>query len=616
MSGYWLILIISLLFLAVIPAKIAEGKGKDFLTWYIYGFFLWFFAMIHSIVLPENRTFYSKEQEINESKLVATSNIDYVNVDCPVEILSAYINKNERTGLIYCDIQFRNLNRGRVKSMKLAINCFDSFSKPVISEENNKIEVLIQDIEIEKNDTFGMDNHIQLTGYEATRKVQIEIVNVLFDDGNTWGADSSNTIMCLKNEMKTIGDDLHKLKKVAGEDAVRYPKEEHEFWYCVCGRINREGLERCARCNRVKNEVFDKYSKDNVDISYREMVSNEEMELEQIVKEEAQRKKRKIKYICLATITVVVLISTFSVIKFYILPEISVNKQYNYAMKLATQGDYREAVDAFSTIKDYKDVNEKVDDTHYKYGIELLNKSLYEDALKEFEKAKDYKDTNNYILEAYYRIASSYLQKGKYTDALATYEKVKDYKDTKEKVTECHYQLGLIYMYKNDYNNALTELNLVSNYMDATQLITKLNDLLSVYNQEKDLVDKTYSRILNANLGSPSSYYKNADIDAINWTIEQSKNYSTLKTAFKEDLHTLYVYSCLLKERYVYEKKVYYLEVPYDEAKYLNSNISTKERIKSLFSESYSNGLDSRSKRVRDLISSLKYDDFLITALQ
>ena len=48
------ILFIALL-LGVIPAMIAKNKGREFFIWYIYGVFLFLIALIHSIVIKENK---------------------------------------------------------------------------------------------------------------------------------------------------------------------------------------------------------------------------------------------------------------------------------------------------------------------------------------------------------------------------------------------------------------------------------------------------------------------------------------------------------------------------------------------------------------------------------
>jgi hypothetical protein len=51
MNEGFLALIILTAFLAVIPALIAKDKGKDFWTWYCYGFLLWIVALIHSLCI-------------------------------------------------------------------------------------------------------------------------------------------------------------------------------------------------------------------------------------------------------------------------------------------------------------------------------------------------------------------------------------------------------------------------------------------------------------------------------------------------------------------------------------------------------------------------------------
>jgi hypothetical protein len=39
----------------LIPAYIAKKKGRDFLTWWLYGALLFIVAFIHSIRLKDNR---------------------------------------------------------------------------------------------------------------------------------------------------------------------------------------------------------------------------------------------------------------------------------------------------------------------------------------------------------------------------------------------------------------------------------------------------------------------------------------------------------------------------------------------------------------------------------
>ena len=56
-AAFWFYLLISLLpaaGLAIIPAKIAESKGRKFSTWWWYGLFLFIVALVHAATLPQD----------------------------------------------------------------------------------------------------------------------------------------------------------------------------------------------------------------------------------------------------------------------------------------------------------------------------------------------------------------------------------------------------------------------------------------------------------------------------------------------------------------------------------------------------------------------------------
>ena len=59
---------IILIAIALIPAFIAKNKGRDFWTWYVYGNLLWIFAIIHSIVIKEDRM-YVEQSKISDGDM-------------------------------------------------------------------------------------------------------------------------------------------------------------------------------------------------------------------------------------------------------------------------------------------------------------------------------------------------------------------------------------------------------------------------------------------------------------------------------------------------------------------------------------------------------------------
>ncbi len=60
----WLLVLIGL---AIIPAKIAEGKGRRFASWYVFGLLLWLPALIAAIVIKDRRSLVERESA-NERK--------------------------------------------------------------------------------------------------------------------------------------------------------------------------------------------------------------------------------------------------------------------------------------------------------------------------------------------------------------------------------------------------------------------------------------------------------------------------------------------------------------------------------------------------------------------
>ena len=62
------------LVLGAIPAIIAKNKGRSFFGWYIYGVSLFLIALIHSLVMKEDK----KVVEENELADGTIKNVDFV----------------------------------------------------------------------------------------------------------------------------------------------------------------------------------------------------------------------------------------------------------------------------------------------------------------------------------------------------------------------------------------------------------------------------------------------------------------------------------------------------------------------------------------------------------
>ena len=53
-------------FLGLIPAYIAHNKGRGFFTWWFYGYFLFPFALIHSILIKKDDTALAEDESLKK----------------------------------------------------------------------------------------------------------------------------------------------------------------------------------------------------------------------------------------------------------------------------------------------------------------------------------------------------------------------------------------------------------------------------------------------------------------------------------------------------------------------------------------------------------------------
>ena len=53
-------------FIGLIPAYIANNKGRGFFKWWFYGYFLFPFALIHSILIKKNDTALAEDKSLKK----------------------------------------------------------------------------------------------------------------------------------------------------------------------------------------------------------------------------------------------------------------------------------------------------------------------------------------------------------------------------------------------------------------------------------------------------------------------------------------------------------------------------------------------------------------------
>lgn len=294
MDTFYMIMFCICFVLAFIPATIARNKGKDYTTWYIYGFLLFFFAMLHAILLPEPDGNNIKNNIENMKKLNNSKKNKKIDVHCPIRIESYDIVKNKSNEKCYCVITFINLAEKQVKAIKFTLTFYNSFGENIIIDNNFNEDYIIQDLHVLNKQKFGMDTYLDLEEFSDARTVEIEVTEILFDDENKWikGDYELHTIM--DTNVYSVGD-YNDLKMIVGNDATCYAEEESYGWICNCGELNLLESDNCIRCNRNKNNVLENYSSKELIDEKIKILQEEQRKEEQEEHERKNRKKRKIK---------------------------------------------------------------------------------------------------------------------------------------------------------------------------------------------------------------------------------------------------------------------------------------------------------------------------------
>ncbi len=234
-----------------------------------------------------------------EKKIIINAHIE--NIKCNIEV---------NNGSVLALISFDNLGYGDITAIKFNAVGYNSFGDVVEINGNRKFFLIIQDVEIKRNECVK-DLRAKLPECDI-RQLKLEESQICYKDGSVVsfdGTDERTVILDAYDENGNEGKKLKALKSKFGEK-FKYNIAEYDFgWICSCGRFNSISASKCSLCNNSKAEQLSATSEENNDIVMQEFDKKEEERLIFIKKEEKRKKrerKKKITKIMLASITGVI----------------------------------------------------------------------------------------------------------------------------------------------------------------------------------------------------------------------------------------------------------------------------------------------------------------------
>ena len=231
--------------------------------------------------------------EITEYELVMSekyegvfvTNGNFYAVNSPVIFTEGTLFKNTKTKQIVAQLKFRNISKKIIKAVKIEIVAIDSFGEQV----DGVSDFGYIDLTVSAGEQWGENIAIKMPN-DSTRRIYVEVKQIVFDDGNIWS--NTETTWNLLSKPSLISDELKdkelikQFKLEYGEKAQNFYLEEHGIWHCVCGNINLSSDKECFVC-KAKKELLASY-----DLEVLKAKTSERLEEERIKREEAEEKRK------------------------------------------------------------------------------------------------------------------------------------------------------------------------------------------------------------------------------------------------------------------------------------------------------------------------------------
>lgn len=382
----------------------------------------------------------------------------------PIVIEAGALQKDNQTGGILAQIKMKNISVQVVKAVKVKLTLFDVAGNILA----NGVEQQYLDLRVVRDESFGSKSAIKLKE-STTRSFTVNIVEVVFEDGNVWkGTTSTWETLSKQTALITHFNDEELVKQYEikyGSPCHNVLLEEKDLWYCTCGALNRDNEEKCHKCGKSLKALKE------LDISALQIAKEKRLEEERIHAEEKAEKERKEAEIA----------------------EIEAEAKRRRSKRIAAIVAPIACVAIVAFLLVYNMI--LVPTKQYNEAVALLNAEKYEEAFVAFEVLNGYKDSENYAELCYkelqYGKATSLMNEEKYKEAVSIFEELDGYKDSNEKIEFCNqdieYGKAVVLFESGMYDKAIEAFSALGNYKEAVNKAkiakTMEEKILPIYNK-------------------------------------------------------------------------------------------------------------------------------------
>ena len=298
---------------------------------------------------------------------------------------------------------------------------------------------------------FQNDINLKRIQEFSDKKTKNRIKDIFKTYDNRIAEAKINDETLIEDRKKSYEDFLNKTDDIAKKEYENAIKNRETDYENVAKLVEKDN--DIETLNKTRNTLL-KLDDFKDSRNYLEIVDEKIKEKEQLLLKRKQEEKRK--KIIIASL---ILLAITGSVLYYLFIYTPANK-YKNANELLENRNYKEAIQIFKELDDYKDSKELLLDSYYKQGISYLDNKNYGDALRSFENIAGYKDTDNLIKEVKYQNAIEMLDKELVNDSYKLLSEIPEYKDAQGYIDRINNEYLLLENFENkDLSDVVKFLN-------------------------------------------------------------------------------------------------------------------------------------------------------------
>jgi len=343
----------------------------------------------------------------------------------PLLLCAGALLEDTEKGALLVQLKFKNLSDQVLQAIKVSIETFDSFGKPL--EQIPEYQYL--DLNAARDEEFGQNVGVILHQSSA-RRFTCRCTAVAFDDGTQWTASELCDWQPLAKQLP-LAEHLGVLAEqyrldigVSTFSIHSVPTIDRDLWLCACGAVNHTAEPTCHRCKKAYaalaaaldtqhlQEHLLARQQAETDRKAREQQKTEEKraaaEAERQKNAGIARRKRKKRNLILAATFLVILAAA---LPFFIFSNAIT---YTKATKLLEKEDYQNAITCFEKTTGYKNSDALLDECMV---LQLMQEDRYQEALSLFQSLDTFPTATERIEKNVFDYATQLESAGKTAEA-------------------------------------------------------------------------------------------------------------------------------------------------------------------------------------------------------